>query len=182
MCGSGSRNAVYAGVRHPLRRRTRVGAMLNELKVATRHERSSSDTRRQAISPQSYRACRRGAGGRRCTFWITTGGPERHRVQGRSEHGALRRRHHCPPRTEAGPMGRQWTRGQHCCCHHHVHQLSTLQHVHRRYRPGRPGRVVFALSNEQLADLKPSGGFPPVHQDGPYLFDEARIPVDGYYR
>ena len=44
------------------------------------------------------------------------------------------------------------------------------------------GRVVFALSNEQLADLKPSGGFPPVHQDGPYLFDEARIPVDGYYR
>ena len=43
------------------------------------------------------------------------------------------------------------------------------------------GRVVFALSNEQLADLKPSGGFPPVHQDGPYLFDEARIPVDGYY-
>ena len=43
------------------------------------------------------------------------------------------------------------------------------------------GRVVFALSNEQLADMKPSGGFPHVHQDGPSLFDEARIPVDGYY-
>ena len=34
------------------------------------------------------------------------GGPERHRAQGRSQHGALRRRRHCPPRTEAGPMGR----------------------------------------------------------------------------
>jgi tRNA(Arg) A34 adenosine deaminase TadA len=43
------------------------------------------------------------------------------------------------------------------------------------------GRVVFALSNAQLADLTPSGGFPPVRQDGPFLFDEARIPVDGYY-
>jgi len=43
------------------------------------------------------------------------------------------------------------------------------------------GRVVFALSNQQLGDMKPSGGFPHVHQDGPSLFDEARIPVDGYY-
>jgi tRNA(Arg) A34 adenosine deaminase TadA len=43
------------------------------------------------------------------------------------------------------------------------------------------GRIVFALSSEQLGDLKPSGGFPRVHQDGPALFDEARIPVDGYY-
>ena len=43
------------------------------------------------------------------------------------------------------------------------------------------GRVVFALSNEQLADLKPSGGPPPVNLDGPALLDEARIPVEGYY-
>lgn len=43
------------------------------------------------------------------------------------------------------------------------------------------GRVVFALSGEQLATLKPSGGFPPVPQSGPALFDEAREPVDGYY-
>ncbi len=43
------------------------------------------------------------------------------------------------------------------------------------------GRVVYALSNEQLAGFKPSGGFPQVPQDGPALFDEARIPVDGYY-
>jgi tRNA(Arg) A34 adenosine deaminase TadA len=44
------------------------------------------------------------------------------------------------------------------------------------------GRVVFALSNQQLSDLQPSGDFPHVRQEGPALFDEARIPVDGYYR
>jgi tRNA(Arg) A34 adenosine deaminase TadA len=43
------------------------------------------------------------------------------------------------------------------------------------------GRVVFALSNEQFAVLKPSGGFPSVPQEGPALYDEARIPIDGYY-
>ena len=43
------------------------------------------------------------------------------------------------------------------------------------------GRVVFALSNEQFAALKTSGGFPSVPQEGPALFDEARIPIDGYY-
>ncbi|MCW6007020.1 nucleoside deaminase [Micromonospora sp. CPCC 205371] len=43
------------------------------------------------------------------------------------------------------------------------------------------GRVVYALSGEQLSTLKPSGGFPPVPQEGPALFDEARVPVDGYY-
>ncbi len=43
------------------------------------------------------------------------------------------------------------------------------------------GRVVFALSSEQFSDLSPSGGFPHVPQEGPALFDEARIPVDGYY-
>ncbi|MFB9906365.1 nucleoside deaminase [Allokutzneria oryzae] len=44
------------------------------------------------------------------------------------------------------------------------------------------GRVVFALSTEQLLTLKPGGDFPVVPQDGPALFDEARIPVEGYYR
>ena len=43
------------------------------------------------------------------------------------------------------------------------------------------GRVVFALSNEQFAALFPSAGFPPVRQDGPALFEEARVPLDGYY-
>jgi tRNA(Arg) A34 adenosine deaminase TadA len=44
------------------------------------------------------------------------------------------------------------------------------------------GRVVYALSGEQLGSL---GGTSPdsreVTLDGPALFDEARVPVDGYY-
>jgi len=43
------------------------------------------------------------------------------------------------------------------------------------------GRVVFALSNEQLANIRRSGGFASAPQEGPYLFQEARVPVDGYY-
>jgi tRNA(Arg) A34 adenosine deaminase TadA len=43
------------------------------------------------------------------------------------------------------------------------------------------GRVVFALSTDQLNGLKSSGGFPEVPTDGPYLYDEAKIPVEGYY-
>jgi tRNA(Arg) A34 adenosine deaminase TadA len=43
------------------------------------------------------------------------------------------------------------------------------------------GRVVFALSNDQLNGLKPSGPPAPVRQDGPALYEEARIPVEGYY-
>jgi tRNA(Arg) A34 adenosine deaminase TadA len=44
------------------------------------------------------------------------------------------------------------------------------------------GRVVFALSTEQLATLKPPGGPRPVRLEGPAMFDEARVPVDGYYQ
>ena len=43
------------------------------------------------------------------------------------------------------------------------------------------GRVVFALSGEQLDGLKSTGAFPAVPQEGPALYDEARVPVDGYY-
>ena len=47
------------------------------------------------------------------------------------------------------------------------------------------GRVVFALSGDQLADLKPAGAVAPdaseVDYEGPALFDEARAPIDGYY-
>lgn len=43
------------------------------------------------------------------------------------------------------------------------------------------GRVVFALSGEQLDAMKPGGGFPPVPQEGPALPEEARAPVEGYY-
>ncbi|WP_441247759.1 nucleoside deaminase [Kitasatospora sp. McL0602] len=45
------------------------------------------------------------------------------------------------------------------------------------------GRVVHALSTEQLVELNPqSGAWPTPTQDGPALFAEARIPIDEYYR
>jgi tRNA(Arg) A34 adenosine deaminase TadA len=43
------------------------------------------------------------------------------------------------------------------------------------------GRVVFALSNAQLAALKPGGGFPDVPQEGPAALEEAKAAVAGYY-
>lgn len=43
------------------------------------------------------------------------------------------------------------------------------------------GRVVFALSGDQLADLKPGGGFPSINLHGPALYDEASAVVAGYY-
>ncbi|NUT96286.1 MAG: nucleoside deaminase [Saccharothrix sp.] len=43
------------------------------------------------------------------------------------------------------------------------------------------GRVVFALSGEQLNGLKTGGGFPAVPTEGPHLYDEAKLPVEGYY-
>ncbi|MFB7285372.1 nucleoside deaminase [Actinacidiphila glaucinigra] len=46
------------------------------------------------------------------------------------------------------------------------------------------GRVVYALSADQLTGLKSpaaKAGFPHVPQDGPALYDEARVPVEGYY-
>jgi tRNA(Arg) A34 adenosine deaminase TadA len=45
------------------------------------------------------------------------------------------------------------------------------------------GRVVYALSTEQLVALNPpSGAWPTVPHDGPALHDEARDPVAAYYR
>ena len=47
------------------------------------------------------------------------------------------------------------------------------------------GRVVFALSGEQLQQLKPPGAASPdaaeIAYEGPALFAEARSPIDGYY-
>ncbi|MFE2556984.1 nucleoside deaminase [Streptomyces sp. NPDC059352] len=43
-------------------------------------------------------------------------------------------------------------------------------------------RVVYALSNEQLLDIRPGSGQPPVPQEGPALLDEVRAVVEGYYR
>lgn len=46
-------------------------------------------------------------------------------------------------------------------------------------------RVVYALDGDQLHNLKPPGSVNPdaaqVVYDGPALFDEARVPIDGYY-
>jgi tRNA(Arg) A34 adenosine deaminase TadA len=45
------------------------------------------------------------------------------------------------------------------------------------------GRVVYALSTDQLIALNPeSGAWPAVPQDGPALLDEARVPIEAYYR
>ncbi|MGW6690869.1 nucleoside deaminase [Streptomyces sp. NPDC054961] len=45
------------------------------------------------------------------------------------------------------------------------------------------GRVVYALSTEQLVALNPeSGAWPTPAQDGPALFAEARTPIDAYDR
>ncbi len=43
------------------------------------------------------------------------------------------------------------------------------------------GRVVFALSTEQLGGLKTIATSKAVPVEGPALYDEARVPVEGYY-
>lgn len=47
------------------------------------------------------------------------------------------------------------------------------------------GRVVFALSADQVAELRPPGvaapDAAPVDYKGPVLPDEGRVPLDGYY-
>jgi tRNA(Arg) A34 adenosine deaminase TadA len=43
------------------------------------------------------------------------------------------------------------------------------------------GRVVYALSGEQLDAMKPGGGFPHVPQVGPAMPEEGRAVVAGYY-
>jgi tRNA(Arg) A34 adenosine deaminase TadA len=47
------------------------------------------------------------------------------------------------------------------------------------------GRVVYALSGEQLAEMRPPGAVAPdeaaVRYEGPALPDEGRAPLDGYY-
>ena len=43
------------------------------------------------------------------------------------------------------------------------------------------GRVVFALSTEQLNGLKTPVAAGGVRVEGPALYDEARVPVEGYY-
>jgi hypothetical protein len=68
-------------------------------------------------------------------------------------------------------------------------------HTPRRPETGRPRAAQFASPAVYIRDgkrdrvremvtmalVKLSGDFPHVRQEGPALFDEARIPVDGYY-
>jgi tRNA(Arg) A34 adenosine deaminase TadA len=44
------------------------------------------------------------------------------------------------------------------------------------------GRVVYALSTEQLVRLNPASDWPAVAQEGPALFAEARVPIEEYYQ
>jgi hypothetical protein len=41
---------------------------------------------------------------------------------------------------------------------------------------------VYALSSEQFAGLNLEPDWPAVAQEGPALFEEARIPMEDYYR
>lgn len=43
------------------------------------------------------------------------------------------------------------------------------------------GRVVYALATEQLVGLNPGSEWPVVPQEGPALFEEARVPIEAYY-
>lgn len=43
------------------------------------------------------------------------------------------------------------------------------------------GRVVYALSTEQLLVLNPLSAWPTVPQDGPALLAEAVVPINDYY-
>ena len=44
------------------------------------------------------------------------------------------------------------------------------------------GRVVYALSTDQLVTLNPASGWPAVAHEGPALFEEARAPIEQYYQ
>jgi len=43
------------------------------------------------------------------------------------------------------------------------------------------GRVVYALSTEQLVEINPGSAWPDVPIEGPALFDDARVPIERYY-
>ena len=43
------------------------------------------------------------------------------------------------------------------------------------------GRVVFALSTQQLVEINPGSAWPDVPLEGPALSDEAHVPIDTYY-
>ena len=44
------------------------------------------------------------------------------------------------------------------------------------------GRVVYALATDQLTTLNPGSEWPVVPQEGPALFEEARVPIEKFYQ
>ena len=44
------------------------------------------------------------------------------------------------------------------------------------------GRVVYALATEQFLRLNPGSDWPFVPQEGPALFEEARVPIEEFYQ
>ena len=44
------------------------------------------------------------------------------------------------------------------------------------------GRVVYALATQQLVELNPGSDWPTVPQEGPALFEEARVPIEDFYQ
>jgi tRNA(Arg) A34 adenosine deaminase TadA len=44
------------------------------------------------------------------------------------------------------------------------------------------GRVVYALSTDQFYEVNPGTEWPVVPQDGPALFEQARVPIEEYYK
>jgi tRNA(Arg) A34 adenosine deaminase TadA len=44
------------------------------------------------------------------------------------------------------------------------------------------GRVVYALATRQLVELNPGSQWPTVPQEGPALFEEARVPIEDFYK
>ncbi len=44
------------------------------------------------------------------------------------------------------------------------------------------GRVVYALSTDQFYEVNPGSEWPVVPQEGPALFEQARVPIEEYYK
>ncbi len=44
------------------------------------------------------------------------------------------------------------------------------------------GRVVYALATQQLVELNPGSDWPTVPQEGPALFEEARVPIEDFHQ
>ena len=68
---------------------------------------------------------------------------------------------------------------------HDVHELPAVPHVHGRDRAVRPRARGLRALRRAVGSLRPPGAVGPdaaqVAYEGPALFAEARVPIDGYY-